>query len=501
MANVSGKSGGSYATVNRSANYLGGAMQNAQDNAFRFRQERKQIKDDAKAEKEAEAKSYGSPEFKAIATNNSSLNDLTSKQAIESQQSYLKFKDKALNAKTPNEKAEAIQGMQKVKNSFDYTQQFPTILNARRAEILKGKSEGLYDEASANEMLNSADQMNKGQANLRYDEAGNIRFDVYDKDGKIINENQTIESYLSSLNPLKKSTYNDDLLKYQSKYKVDETTTRDKNGLEITDQRVDRTVGSKDYNNAREYAQGIISKQNEREILAREHNIDPNDTEALIDFVTNDALNSLQSKYSKKEDPNLALNRVKEANDEAQRKKDNAFREKQLALQKAKETRIAKAEGKKINKRANGTLKPTFDDVYTTGVEVIRNETFDGEGNTIPKEVKVGARVISIDGMETYGANKLVKSKLTKTFINPDGSIVMLGNVYDETGKIEKENVVWDKNEDQLEFINSVTKDYDNNGNPINFETINNFKKHLIDKTGIKINTEPKSGVGSKYNN
>ena len=47
-----GKSNGGYATINRSANYLGGAMQNAQDNAFRFRQERKVKEDEAKAEKE-----------------------------------------------------------------------------------------------------------------------------------------------------------------------------------------------------------------------------------------------------------------------------------------------------------------------------------------------------------------------------------------------------------------------------------------------------------------
>jgi len=52
-----GKSGGAFATINRSQNYLGGAMQTAQDNAFRFRQEKEAKDEKEKAEiakKEAE---------------------------------------------------------------------------------------------------------------------------------------------------------------------------------------------------------------------------------------------------------------------------------------------------------------------------------------------------------------------------------------------------------------------------------------------------------------
>ena len=73
MAGAIGKAGGSYATVNRSANYLGGAMQNAQDNAFRFRQERKVKEDEAKAEKQAELENVKIPDLKNIATLNSNI--------------------------------------------------------------------------------------------------------------------------------------------------------------------------------------------------------------------------------------------------------------------------------------------------------------------------------------------------------------------------------------------------------------------------------------------
>ena len=308
-----GKAGGSYATTDKTENYIGDAIQYGQEVSFRNRQFKQEQADKAKAEKDAEYKSYGSPEFKAIATNNTSLNDLTSKQALLAQQKYLEFKDIAINTNDREKKAQAIQGMQKVKNSFDYSSQFPTMLNNIRAEIVKGRDNGSLDEMSSNEMLQSADQLNKGQANLRYDEGGNIKFDIYNKEGKITNENQTYESYLSSINALRKSTYNEDLLKYQQKYKVDEITTKDANGREVVDQRVNRTVGSKDYNNALEYAQSILSKENERKIIAREHNIDPNDAQKLQEFVTNDILNSLQSKYSNKQDPNLALEREKEA--------------------------------------------------------------------------------------------------------------------------------------------------------------------------------------------
>lgn len=322
-----GHAGGAYARLDKTENYVGQALTNLGNVAFRDRQVKQQRADKIKEEKDAEYKSYGSPEFKAIATNNTSLNDLTSKQALLAQQKYLEFKDVAINTDDREKKAQAIQGMQKIKNSFDYSAQFPTMLNNIRAEIVKGRDNGSLDETSANEMLQSADQLNKGQANLRYDAGGNIKFDVYDKEGKITNENQTYESYLSSINALRKSTYNDDLLKYQQKYKVDEITTKDANGREVVDQRVNRTVGSKDYNNALEYAQSILSKENERKIIAREHNIDPNDAQKLQEFVTNDVLNSIQSKYSNKQDPNLALEREKEARRIREKANDDAKNE------------------------------------------------------------------------------------------------------------------------------------------------------------------------------
>jgi hypothetical protein len=316
-----------YATTDKSPNYLGQAISELGDISFRDRQEKKQDEEKKQRKIQDESNGYGSPEFKAIATNNSSINDLTSKQAVLARQKFLEFKQKTLYEDDPVKKSEYIQGMQRVKNSFDYSSQFPIMLNKIRADIVEGKEKGVYDEMSANENLNSADQLNKGQANLRYDDSGNIRFDVYDKDGKILNENQTFESYISSLNPLKKSTYNDDVLKFASKYKIDETTTKDMSGREIIDQRVDRSEGSKDYDNALEYAQGILSRENERKIIAREHNIDVNDDKKLEEFVVNDLLNGLQSKYSDKQDTDLIQRKAefkyKKAKDTRDEAKEN----------------------------------------------------------------------------------------------------------------------------------------------------------------------------------
>jgi len=93
--------------------------------------------------------------------------------------------------------------------------------------------------------------------------------------------------------PTLKSTYKEDLQKYAKDYEVSKTTTQDYSGREIIDQRVNRNPGSRDYNNAMEYAKVIISKPNERKIIARENKIDQNDEEALLKFITNDILNAI----------------------------------------------------------------------------------------------------------------------------------------------------------------------------------------------------------------
>jgi hypothetical protein len=418
-----------YATLDKNQDYIGDSLAYNRDSKNRFNEQDRAKKEQFETNKHKESNDYGNPDFKAVATNNSSINDLTSKQAVLAQQKFLEFKQKALNEYDPVKKAEYIQGMQRIKNSFEYSSQFPTMLNKIRADIVEGKEKGVYDEMSANENLNSADQLNKGQANLRYDEAGNIRFDVYDKYGKVINENQTFESYASSLNPLKKSTYNDDVLKFASKYKIDETTTKDMNGRETIDQRVNRTVGSKDYNNAMEYAQGILSRENEKKIISREHNIDINDDKKLQEFVVNDLLNGLQSKYSDKQDPNLTLDRAKEARRIREKANDDSKDEQSFTTTPEIPLNFTNA-GVKQNKDLvltveNGKAKPSIS--FTN-----KNGTVLNYQNVIPQKV---SRVKNKDGKYVY-VTEISHLKPTKIYAKggeelSDGSIAKKGQLVD----------------------------------------------------------------------
>ncbi len=316
-----GHSGGAYGTTERSPNYLGQAINNVEDNAFRYRAEKRLNEEKVKAEKEAEKEKVKMPDLKNVATLNGNLEKTKAKYAIDTQNAFIEAQKIVETSKDPIEKANAVAKIQNLKNNYDMLNSYGTQLNDRTKYIAENKGTK-YDEQSAEQVLYSAIMAGKGYSDIRIEPDGQIKFDVLDENGKIIEANQTFASHLAKMNEvLPKSTYNEDLLKYQSKYKVDKTTTGDATGRVITDQRVDRKEGSKDYNNALEYAQAILSKDNERKIIARSHNIDPNDTKALEKFVTNDLLNSLPSEYSNVADSDLQFQKTKEATRKAEKKK------------------------------------------------------------------------------------------------------------------------------------------------------------------------------------
>jgi len=510
MAGVFGKSGGAYATINRSPNYMGEALSQNADLKYKYdvlNQDREQKKgelENTKAKLKADIEKERKEDYKLDTkfSGLKSVDEVSIVFANEQAGSVAKAHQDYDSGIIDN--IELQKRISRAKNNINllstYNENLKTGVSNFQTAIKEGKAHPAFLESTRG--LQKDLEFGK-VIPVSSPETGELLISRVSKNerGEEINEKPIGFSEFAT--NIQKFIPNIDFLQNIENFKkvyvrddIETYTTNKITGVKELTPRISEAINS-------EVTKSI---NNDDELSVAYYDATGNAEENITDEAKKEvAKNYLEQKYLKAFgiDKTIKINTSIESLEQKKKQDaiDNTNKDEDQLLAKAKENRITKAQGKTLNRRANGSFKPTFDDVYTTGVEVISNETFEGAGNTIPKQVKVGAKVISIDGMETYGANKLVKSKLTKTFINPDGSIVMVGNTYDEKGGLKEEDVVWDKNEDQLEFINSVTKDYDNNGNPVNFETINNFKKHVIDKTGVKINTKPKSGVGSKYNN
>jgi len=312
----------SYATIAPIQNDpLGNALQDVEQNAFKYRAE-KRLEDEAKAKKEQEAlEDYAEwdGKFDPTVVGNSKIDDPMLSMAMRARDRadkiWRELKSPSLSFE---QKAKLMSERNKLVQSFDVANQTPKMMIQKIGEIAKNYDK--YDQKDLNLLESITKQLETGKYEVNYDDNGTARVKIYktDEQGKPIGilKETTLADMANEFQPTLKSTYKEDLQKYAKDYEVSKTTTGDYSGTVITDQRVNRNPGSRDYNNAMEYAKVIISKPNERKIIARENKIDQNDEEALLKFITNDILNAIPDEYSNVKDAKLAFDREKEAKKE-----------------------------------------------------------------------------------------------------------------------------------------------------------------------------------------
>ena len=367
MANVSGKSGGAYATVNRSANYFGGAMQNAQDNAFRFRQERKVKEDEAKAQKEAELEKVKIPDLKNIATLNSNLEKAKAKVALETRQSFLDAQNAINNAKTTEEKQLAYAKANNLKNNFDLLNSFSTPINDK-IKYLTDNFDKL-DEQSSSQAMQKLLMAGKGYGDIEIQPDGQIMFSVNDEKGNPLSEKNTLAGFLGSIEDevLKKSTFEDELVK--SVNSVGKLTKVDDLGNQTIEDTGVTPENKEISKNA--FIKSILGDDSNRRIYARNNNIKQDDNEAIVKSIS-DLYDSKFDETHKKTYNTAIMNYNAGRDDEAyQRRKDAQEKSKKDAEENEKKTRIEQYsvvtedgnyEGKKVYKDArifpvtNGTI-------------------------------------------------------------------------------------------------------------------------------------------------
>jgi len=188
----------------------------------------------------------------------------------------------------------------------------------------------------------------------------------------------------------------------------------------------------------------------------------------------------------------------KRADDKVQNDIKNKLERDKLALEREKaevakkrEDRLAKASIKSINKRVDGTIVPSAEQVFTSGVKVIRQ----GDKGDVPNNVPVGSKLLSIAGMELFGNDGKKSSVIDNIYVSPKGNLIFQGRKFNDKGVAS--NITLSSPSEQLKYINSIVKDYDVNGNAVQFKTYDNFKKYAAKTAGVSVGTSS----SKKYSN
>ncbi len=283
-----------YATVEGpQRNYIGDAMSNAENLAFKYREEKRQ-EDERKAaiKKANEVKD----DFKGdmSVTGNTTLNDLTLPYAMEAKRKYAENAYKINNTNDPAERQRLMQANNKIEQSFSVTAQIPDQLNKIQADLIQGVKDKKYSERDAARVATMLDSIQSGKGRAYIDEYGQPRIDVYKVDaaGKPTGEiatNQTISELMKSLNPHLASTYDEDLGKETKDYKINEIV-REKGGQKLTTQ----LKGQRELENADAFANRVLNEPHNVFEISQRTGIPEIDIEGLKSHVEKEYLSRLR---------------------------------------------------------------------------------------------------------------------------------------------------------------------------------------------------------------
>ncbi len=217
-----GHAGGAYAKLERTPNYVGEALTNLGNVAFRDRQFKQEQADKVQAQKAAQAKSdldtrqkeiddldKLNKEHPLIKTGQEKIDNPNLRSAFEFKKVYADARANYLKTGNPDDVAK----YQNALSSLDGLSKLPEMYNTFSADLIKGSAEGLYNTNSAEKKAKILDLFQKGNYTYSPDKNGNALISVYDTDenGKVSNivANQLSgEQLLQQMKPIQSFNYN-----------------------------------------------------------------------------------------------------------------------------------------------------------------------------------------------------------------------------------------------------------------------------------------------------
>lgn len=279
-----GHSSGAFATTDKSPNYMSGALSANADLKYKYDVLNQDKEEKVKARKQSEIDKVEMPKLENIATLNDNLEKTKAKLVLDTQQAWIEAKKTVSTTDDPIKKADAVAKLNNLKNNFDLVNSFSTQINDKTKYITE-QTGVKYDEQSAKNAVTLGLMAGKGYGNMKVDPTtGQLTYDVTDENGNVIEGNHTFASLLTAMdkNLYHKSTLNDELKKNVDS--VGKITKVDDKGIQTIE-----TVAVKPEDkeiNRNAFIKDVLGDDSNRNIYARDNNIDPNDNKAIVDSLT-----------------------------------------------------------------------------------------------------------------------------------------------------------------------------------------------------------------------
>jgi len=327
---------GSFATDTPLAqNFVGQALTDTENQGFRYRKERRDIADAKKKEEEdknkeiiAEFDTFDKTLVPTI-TGYSSIDDPINMYAMDVKQKGVDWIRQKNQERDPYKKAEIQSKLNKATQSFKMLNQYPKLLNDKKAELEEGIKAGKYNERDLGAVTELAKSLDSGKYDMRVDENGVPRMTIYKVDEAgvpvgVLEKNISLGDLTNRITPFQKPTYDINggiAEQITSQIKLDESKVQ--NGFVTTtveqrNKRVDDVLRNK--------AKEVASMPSEAYELWQKMGNAPKrtftdaDKQQIADYVEKDLKARYRNKYEKDIDQSGALaNRkfAKQLKDEA----------------------------------------------------------------------------------------------------------------------------------------------------------------------------------------
>lgn len=477
---------GTYGTVEKSPNYMGASIQNVEENAFKYRQQ-KALQDEKKAKKEEDdAKDLADhlATYKVNVSGNESIDDLAHGYANDAFNNYAENTRLKNQTTNPRKRQEYDIKNARIDQSFNTLKQIPEIMIAKAKELSDGVKDGKYNPKAVDELQKTMGQIEKGKARVYVDENGQPRFDVYDTDenGKVIgilSKGKSMAELIKSFDAPLASTYDKDIEGITNKYVIDEKVY-ESGGNKYTSQ----VKGERENANAKNYADAVLSQPHNLYEISNRTGIPQTDTEKLREYVETDFKNRIAEK--KKQEHDYAYDNLQLAKDEAARKNSKEDKEAKEEIPVA--TNVSDVDFiEDIHKvyRKDGTDKKG---------EPTRSVTIDKSG-LLPNGYvfKKGIDISNVGGEKNDLNNLNVKA----VFLDKNNNIIYTGTVLDtksSTQTVTKEKDADGKTVDKYSFspsykrISRVASGETSAAiaGKFGFNSVEELKQHLKDKNTEK---------------
>jgi len=303
-------------------NYVSDALAQTESNAFRYRQERRQIAD-AKKKEEEDANKEIELQFTDLEKNTvplltgySSIDDPIQVYATDVKVKGADLVRRMNQERDPYKKAELKSIYNKGIQSFKTLNQFPKLLNDKKSELEEGIKNGKYNERDLDAVTQLAKSIDSGKYDMRMDENGVPRITIYnvDENGKpigVLERGISLGDLTNRITPFQKPTYdanNGIAEQITAQIKLDESKVQkgfETYTVEQRNKRVDDALKLK--------AKEVASMPSEAYELWQKMGNPPKrtfsdaDKQKIADYVEQDLKSRYRTKYEKDIDQSGAL--------------------------------------------------------------------------------------------------------------------------------------------------------------------------------------------------